>query len=153
VSDSKLETMRHSRRVDELLLQLITGLQGRMTKHDISKMEHPEVSIFNEHSANLQKITYGSPEYTHSLSRLRGALTHHYKVNRHHPEHFPNGVNDMTMVDLLEMLADWKAATEQHEDGDLNVSLQIQQKRFQLSDQLVGIFRNTAVDLGWIPKP
>ena len=45
-----------------------------------------------------------------------------------------SGVNDMTLVDLVEMLADWKAATERHDDGDLAKSLEIQRERFGLSD-------------------
>lgn len=77
-------------------------------------------------------------------------LKHHYAANRHHPEHFPDGVNDMTLVDVLEMLADWKAATERHADGNLRQSLDIQRNRFQLSDQLVAILRNTADHFGWL---
>jgi hypothetical protein len=47
------------------------------------------------------------------------------------------------------MLADWKAATERHSDGDLAKSLNIQQERFALGDQLLGILRNTADHFGW----
>jgi hypothetical protein len=56
----------------------------------------------------------------------------------------------MTLVDVIEMLADWKAATERHEDGDLAKSLEIQRERFGLSDQLVAILRNTAEQFRWI---
>jgi hypothetical protein len=56
----------------------------------------------------------------------------------------------MTLVDLIEMLADWKAATERHDDGDLARSLDIQRDRFGLSDQLADILRNTAHHFGWI---
>jgi hypothetical protein len=53
-------------------------------------------------------------------------LKHHYSHNRHHPEFFgEDGVDGMTLVDLIEMLADWKAATERHDDGDLAKSLEI----------------------------
>jgi Family of unknown function (DUF5662) len=54
----------------------------------------------------------------------------------------------MTLVDLIEMLADWKAATERRDDGDLAKSLEIQQERFGLSDQVVAILRNTAERFG-----
>jgi hypothetical protein len=57
----------------------------------------------------------------------------------------------MTLIDLMEMLADWKAATERHDDGDLSRSLDIQAERFDISPQLVRILRNTAVALGWTP--
>ncbi|GAA2159282.1 hypothetical protein [Glycomyces lechevalierae] len=50
----------------------------------------------------------------------------------------------------IEMLADWKAATERHADGDLARSLEIQKDRFGISDQLAQILENTAREMGWI---
>jgi hypothetical protein len=150
VTDSRYETLKHSRRVDELLLQLIAGLMARMTKHDLSKMKDPELEIFDEYSAKLKGSTYGSPEYMGFLDGMGEALKHHYAENRHHPEHFANGINDMTLIDVVEMLADWKAATERHDDGDLVKSLDKQRARFDISDQLMAILFNTAREAGWI---
>jgi hypothetical protein len=150
MSDSTLATLQHSRRVDELLLQLISGVQERVTQHDLSKMYDPEKAIFDEYTPKLKNTTYGSDEYKQYLAEMQVALDHHYAVNRHHPEYFPNGVNGMNLVDLVEMLCDWKAATERHDDGDLETSLEIQRNRFNLTDQLVNILRNTAKDAGWI---
>jgi hypothetical protein len=150
VEDSTLATLKHSRRVDELLLQLIAEISDRVTKHDASKLEPPEKELFDEYSPKLRDTTYGSEEYKTYLAEMGKALKHHYANNRHHPEHFENGVDGMTLVDLVEMLADWKAATERHTDGDLARSLEIQQERFGLSPQLVSILRNTAVEAGWL---
>jgi hypothetical protein len=72
------------------------------------------------------------------------ALDHHYKTNRHHPEHFENGIMGMTVIDLCEMLADWKAATLRHDNGDIFKSIDINQIRFGYSDELKQIFINTA---------
>lgn len=148
--DSTVDTLKHSRRVDQLLLQMIVAVQGRVTQHDASKLEDPEKAIFDEYSPKLKASTYGSDEYKAFLSEMKVALDHHYANNRHHPEHFENGVAGMTLVDLVEMLADWKAASERHADGDLAVSLGIQKTRFGLSDQLASILENTARDAGWI---
>lgn len=150
VIDSTIDTLKHSRRVDQLLLQMIAAIQGRVTLHDASKLEDPEKAIFDEYSPKLKTSTYGSDEYKGFLSEMKVALDHHYANNRHHPEHFENGVAGMTLVDLVEMLADWKAASERHADGDLAVSLGIQKARFGLSDQLAEILENTARDAGWI---
>ena len=150
MEDSTLATLKHSRRVDELLLQLMAEIGLRVTKHDASKLEDPEKSTFDEFSPKLRDSTYGSDEYWSFLDAMKPALEHHYANNRHHPEHFENGVDGMTLVDLVEMLSDWKAATERHDDGDLEKSLEIQQKRFSLSDQLVSILRNTAREAGWL---
>jgi hypothetical protein len=89
-------------------------------------------------------------EYKGYLEAMGAGLKHHHEANRHHPEHFDGGVNDMTLVDVIEMVADWKAATERHDDGDLARSLEIQQERFELSDQLVAILWNTAKHFGWL---
>ncbi|MFB4275773.1 DUF5662 family protein [Nonomuraea sp. MTCD27] len=149
--DSTADTLKHSLRVGTLMGQAITELVQRSTRHDLSKTEPPELEIFNEYTPKLKHSTYGSDEYKGFLDAMGPALQHHYAVNRHHPEHFRNGVNDMTLVDLIEMLADWKAATERHDDGDLAESLEIQRHRFGLSPQLEQILRNTAEWFGWIP--
>ena len=72
------------------------------------------------------------------------ALAHHYANNRHHPEHHKNGVDDMTLIDVLEMLIDWKAASERHNDGNILKSIEKNADRFGLSPQLVKILENTA---------
>jgi hypothetical protein len=150
MTDSTLATMQHSRRVDELLLQLVSEIQARITKHDLSKMQQPELPIFDEYSPKLKDSTYGSEEYKGYLAEMQVAVDHHYANNRHHPEHFPNGVDGMTLVDVVEMICDWKAATERHEDGDLSRSLEINRERFGLTYQLVSILRNTAQEAGWL---
>jgi len=45
---------------------------------------------------------------------MKPAIEHHYKNNRHHPEHFNNGIDEMNLVDLIELLCDWKAASERN---------------------------------------
>lgn len=148
--DSRPDNLLHSQRVGALMVQLVTEALQRSTCHDRSKTESPEVQVFDEFTPKLKTSTYGSDEYKGFLASMGEGLQHHYAVNRHHPEHFENGVNDMTLVDLIEMLADWKAATERHDDGSLTRSLEIQRERFGISDQLVGILRNTAEHFGWL---
>jgi hypothetical protein len=148
--DSRADTLFHSQRVAELMMQVIKEALDRTTCHDRSKTESPEVEIFDEFTSKLKTTTYGSEEYRQQLAAMGEGLRHHYAANRHHPEHFPNGVNGMTLVDLVEMLADWKAATERTADGSLSRSLDIQQARFELSNQLVTILWNTARHFGWL---
>lgn len=62
------------------------------------------------------------------------------------------GLHGMSLLDVVEMLADWKAAGERHADGCLRRSIEINQKRFGYSDELKMILSNTAAALGWI-KP
>ena len=151
--DSTADTLRHAARVAELVAPLAAEIVARGIAHDRSKTEEPELETFNRVTPRLRELTYGTDEYRAALADMGPALEHHYSANRHHPEHFTDGVNGMTLVDLIEMLADWKAATERHADGDLAKSLEIQRERFGLSDQLVQILANTAGFYRWLGLP
>lgn len=148
--DSRPETLAHIERVRELLAQVGQELERRGLDHDASKLVDPELETFNEYTPKLKNSTYGSDEYKGFLEGMGAGLRHHYEQNRHHPEHFANGIHGMTLIDLIEMLADWKAATERHADGDLARSLRLQKDRFGISDQLSSVLGNTAVALGWV---
>lgn len=148
--DSTGDTLRHSLRVGALMGQAITELVQRSVRHDLSKVEPPEREVFDRVTPRLKGLTYGTDEYKTALADMGAGLDHHYAVNRHHPEHYIDGVNNMTLVDLIEVLADWKAATERHDTGSLAKSLAVQQERFGLSDQLVQVLRNTAAYYGWL---
>jgi hypothetical protein len=148
--DSTADTLKHAARVAELMAQTITELTHRAIRHDRSKTQDPELAVFNEYTPKLQATTYGSDEYAGYLAAMSTGLAHHYQANPHHPEHYPNGINGMTLLDLVEMLADWRAATERHPDGSLVRSLKIQQDRFGISDQLAGVLWNTARHLRWL---
>jgi len=148
--DSALDTLKHSRRVDALLLDVIRALQERVTRHDLSKMEPPEKEVFDRVTPRLMKSTYGSDEYKGFLADMGEGLAHHYANNRHHPEHFDAGIDGMTLVDLIEMLVDWKAATERHDDGSLARSIPIQAERFNIAPQLVEVLSRTAESFGWV---
>jgi hypothetical protein len=148
--DSTGDTLKHSQRVGELMAPLIHELVDRSLRHDHSKTQTPELEMFNEFTPRLATLTYGSAEYKRCLTEMGPALEHHYLVNRHHPEFFEDGVAGMTLVDLVEMLADWRAASERHADGDFEHSLTIQRERFAVSPQLDRILRNTAEHFGWL---
>ena len=141
--NSKEETMKHKNEVKKYLSFFIKGIEYRADNHDNSKLKEPEKSIFDEYTPKLKACTYGSEEYNAYLKNMKVALDHHYATNSHHPEHFKNGIKDMTLVDLCEMMSDWKAATLRHSDGDIFKSIEINQKRFGYSDELKQIFINT----------
>lgn len=144
--DSRPDTLFHSITVGQYMMKMLHEALDRALVHDLSKTETPEVEVFDKVTPLLKALTYGTPEYSASLASMGPALQHHYFVNRHHPEHFDaEGINGMTLVDLIEMLADWKAATLRMQDGNLARSLTIQKQRFGISDQLMDILRNTAV--------
>lgn len=147
--DSRPETYEHIGVVRGLIQELVKELLNRARDHDASKVVDPELATFDEFTPKLKHSTYGSDEYKSFLVGMGEGLQHHYANNRHHPEHFPNGIKDMTLVDVMEMLCDWMAAAQRHDDGDIFKSLEIQQERFGYSDELKDLFLNT---VEWINK-
>lgn len=147
--DSRPETIEHILRVRELLYITQNKLEARGFAHDQTKLGPNEKPIFDRVTGKLKGLTYGSDEYKASLKDLGPALAHHYANNSHHPEHYTNGVDGMSLLDVIEMLCDWKAAGERHADGSITRSLTVNRGRFKISDQLHAILENTVRELGW----
>jgi len=153
IDAEKVKTWEHISKVRFFINQMIEALLKRGQDHDESKLHPPEAEAFAEANSEnfLSSVTYGSDEYKEQIRTLLGpALTHHYVQNRHHPEHYENGVDDMSLVDVFEMLADWRAASLRHDDGNILKSIEHNTGRFDLSPQLVQILTNTVNDLGWV---
>jgi hypothetical protein len=145
---TNFETLLHIQKVRNYLNVCIRELLRRGEEHDQTKMDQPELDYFTEYTDKLAKSTYGSEEYEENKEAMQPALDHHYANNRHHPEHFKNGVEDMTLLDLVEMFCDWKASSERHNDGNLRKSIEINGERFAMSEQLIKIFENTIETFG-----
>ena len=143
------ETLKHMNRVRSLLSDIIGKVFKRGIWHDKTKLENPEFDGFVEYTPKLRGMTYGSDEYKECLEKMNRFLDHHYQKNPHHPEHYENGISDMSLIDIVEMLSDWKAATERHADGDIMKSIENNQKRFGYSDDVKNILINTVEEMGW----
>lgn len=140
---TNLETMKHIENVRNNLTTMAVKLLGRAKMHDLSKLSPPEVEIFTEYTSKLRGTTYGSDEYKEMLKEMKPALDHHYSYNRHHPEYHRNGIKDMNLIDIMEMFCDALAAVQRHQDGDIKKSIEINQKRFNYSDDLKSILLNS----------
>lgn len=142
--NSKKDTKKHICRVAHYLYLCKKEIVKKAKRHDYDKIHNKvEKKLFDEYTPKLKNCTYGSDEYKTFLEGLKEGLNIHYANNRHHPEHFENGIQGMNLLDLLEMICDWKAASERHSDGDIYKSIEINQKRFGYSDELKTIFINT----------
>jgi hypothetical protein len=147
--DSQPDTEAHIARVQALIGGVLAELQYRADVHDASKLLSPEKEMFDKYTPKLRALTYGTPEYEAVRQEmLSTALRHHYEHNPHHPEHYPNGINGMSLISILEMLCDWKAATERHADGDIRKSIEINRARFGTVD-LYQAMLHTVEELGW----
>jgi len=171
--EAKKETIEHINQVRVLLYKIIIELKHRLKNHDESKLSEAELPGFAKYTEKLKDCTYGSEEYKQNLSEMKPYLDHHYTDNRHHPEHFkkyvcngcfkeyeeqkPNvcticgysqmqeecDISQMNLVDLIEMICDWTAATKRHADGDIHMSIELNQERFGYPDMLKRIFHKT----------
>ncbi|HRZ18594.1 MAG TPA: DUF5662 family protein [Methanofastidiosum sp.] len=137
------ETMKHKILLSRILNRFAKIIADRAEAHDQSKLEDPEFSLFSKWTPALAKMTYGSKEYEEALTQLKPALEHHYANNRHHPEHFKNGIHDMNILDILEMFVDWYCASKRHNDGNIRKSIEINKTRFNFSEELATIFENS----------
>ena len=145
---AKVETQRHIHLVGALIHDFVMELLIRANEHDASKLREPEAEVFEVMTERLKGSTYGSPEYKGMLLEMKPALDHHYAANRHHPEFHKDGVKGMSLLDIVEMLLDWKAATLRHADGDIRKSIEINHKRFGFSEETREILLNTVRELG-----
>lgn len=150
--DSRPDTYAHIAVVQANLQTISILLMHRALRHDRTKLEEPELSIFDEYSPKLRNSTYGSDEYKTFLNEMGRGLEHHYRFNDHHPEHFDEGIHGMDLIQLVEMLCDWQAATLRHKDGDLERSIDQNAERFGYSYEIRNLLFRTAQNLGWIKR-
>lgn len=144
MSSAELVTYKHIKRVNELLAGFAVELIARGLVHDDSKFEPEELGPLQDMQELVERegqAPYGSDEYKRRLGILKPMLDHHYALNSHHPEFHSRGINGMTLFDVVEMSQDWIAASER--GGETVVGLTSSQERFNISDQLMDILKNT----------
>ena len=144
IDECRYQTLLHIEKVRKYIRFFTDRLTTRGENHDASKLSEEELPYFAEHTERLNEIEYGSDEYKAELEALKPALDHHYAVNSHHPEHWPNGVNDMSLWDICEMFCDWKASAERVRAGNILKSIETNAERFKIDNQLKQILINTA---------
>jgi len=122
----------HERRTNEhielvrkclLAMAAVTGhadeLKQRAETHDASKFG-PEERIPYIWLTEFHRCRRGGEPFEYPAGmqeRVRAAIHHHMKANRHHPDYHADP-NDMSDVDLIEMVCDWTAMSQEfNQDG------------------------------------
>jgi hypothetical protein len=132
--------LAHKLKVSSFLVHLAGALRMRALTHDESKWSEDEFLGFVKINRIAREYEYGSPEYMASIKETN-AVTLHYSRNSHHPEHYSSGIDDMSLLDIIEMVADWKAASETYEQTSLEDALEIHAKRFGLEEKHLYLIR------------
>lgn len=149
LADSTVITLEHINYVRNLLQTIAIQLLNRGEAHDASKLgpqEKPFLDAMQYLINNEGNAPYGSEEYKRRTAILKPMLRHHYSNNSHHPEHYEGGINGMTLMDVVEMFADWFAASQRGQENAVNLTHAAD--RYVMSDQLKRIFSNTYRALG-----
>lgn len=116
--------------------------------HDLCKFSFTETRQFSTVSGKLRHMEFGTAEYhDNKRKHLQSALRHHYLVSDHHPEHFEHGICEMSMINFIEMLVDWKASAKRSKDGDIYQSIAVGTTRFNMPVELAQIMCNTVKHL------
>lgn len=137
-------TKSHQNNVKEVMALILFKLDNRAEVHDKSKLDNEEeCKLFKDVLDNKKPAEYGTEEYHKTLDLLKPALDSHYANNDHHPEHFENGIDGMSLFSIVEMFADWLSASKRHDNDNFLKSLDVNKKRYNMSEQLYNILKNT----------
>src|SRR6266568_6841922 len=123
----------HKARVAGYLQIVATELFRRAAVHDNSKFSPDEFEVYDEVFPELQKYAYGSPELKATYKKLGPALKHHFEANDHHPDHFKGGIHEMNLIQLIEMVCDWLAASARSQTS-IHKGLLISQERYHIDE-------------------
>lgn len=148
--DSTHDTQDHIERVGDFMDTAIQNLKKRAETHDASKLQDPEKETWDRVTPLLKDLEYGTEEYRASLREIKPAIQHHYRENDHHPEHYSEGgIGAMSMLALIEMLCDWRAASERSKQSmSFMESLEYNRDRYEIPEPLFIVLVNTAAELG-----
>nr|DAO90622.1 MAG TPA: hypothetical protein [Caudoviricetes sp.] len=131
----------HIKYIRDDILKIINGLYDRALNHDNSKWSDAERPYYEktEHIETKNLKSYKEVlEATYDI--VAPALDNHIKLNRHHPEHHKNGINDMNLIDIIEMVCDWHSSAKTRQ---LPLDIKYNVDRFNISPQLEKIIKNT----------
>lgn len=136
--------LKHKESVHNRLSFLAAELKKRAEIHDNSKLCMPEVGYLIDMDKE-GKVDYGSEAYFEKMEKWDCFFKHHYKENTHHPDHYQLGINDMTIVDLCEYMIDVVSYFEDLHVADAINTIDAQQARFGLSEQVANVLKNTLI--------
>jgi len=140
----------HISEVKENIASIRNDLEKRGIAHDRSKFETFEFDSFAKTRQKFKTVDFGTKEYQECVDEIKPAIDHHYAANRHHTAYHFNGFNDMNLIDILEMLADWKAASRRSPGLRFVDSLPGAYRKYDIPENMQKHIESTLTYLGWI---
>lgn len=115
-------------------MELGIALLKRGNEHDNSKFD-------TEEFIRLSRILKSRKCFTDAHTKLskdeRVAIKYHWDHNRHHPEYFEDS-NEMSELDILEMVCDWYARSIQYKTDFIPFVEERQSNRFKFDSEIYG---------------
>ena len=140
----RAEVLIHQTDVFNQMQIVLDEVEYRQAAHDQSKLSDEEFSTYAKVIPQLKGKQFGSPEAKAIVKELGPALQHHYAENRHHPEHFEKGIAGMHLIDMIEMICDWKAVSVA-KGNDLKTGMvKVLFPKLGITEPLATILLNTA---------
>lgn len=118
------------------------ALGPALAHHYARNRHHPEhfPPVDDGEVARLEKLVAESHGACGKGSPITAYLEEQLAVAR-------SSIGRMSAVDVVELLCDWKAASERHHSGNIRKSIAVNAERFGINPQLVRILENTAVEV------
>ena len=139
-------TLKHKELIAKYMAKFSAEVTFRAAIHDDSKFRRDEFEAYAECADEFDQHPFNSQEERALREKLYPAMSLHKQRNRHHPEHFENGMTGMNLIDLLEMLCDWKSASERTPGDSIRTALPILKEKYNISPQLMNVLTNTIRD-------
>lgn len=136
---------KHKIYVAYYLIKIVLKLIHRALIHDNSKYRFSEAIPMSKIAKYLINTLYGSKAYKDLTNRNYEAIKIHYKRNRHHPEYHDNDYKKMSLIDLIEMFVDWKAASKRYKNGNFDKSVEISKEKFKMSDEIIEFLKTLEI--------
>ena len=142
------DTRQHIVNVQTQMHAVINELILRSNYHDSSKYDKEEAHTYAKVVPLFKGKEYGTPEHKAVGDMLGEAWKHHEQHNDHHTGYHINGINDMNLMSIIEMLCDWKAASLRNPNQIFRDSCSLNCDKYGACEQLKGVIMNTAQSLG-----
>lgn len=146
--DSSIKIKAHINMVQDVLNEsIIPDLYCRALNHDSSRLISPEKEQNDILMGRLDLLPEDSEEAEEVKKEIEeGPMSHHYMLSPHHPEHYGSDVSQMSLMDIVEMFADWVAESREYGTDFLD-DLKKYQEKYKYSDELNLILENTYLQM------